>query len=54
MGESTPVILKCQINTLRSVAAGRIGGLPITIYGLLEVHAFVQRTPKESRRFLEI
>lgn len=33
MGESTPIIVKCHINTLPSVAAGRIGGLPITMYG---------------------
>lgn len=47
MGESTPLILKCRISTLPSVAAGRVDGVSITMCGL-------QRSPKESKRFLEI
>lgn len=54
MGESTPMILKCQINTVPSVAAERVDGVSVTMYGLLGVHAFVQRSPKESKRFLDI
>lgn len=54
MGERTPMTLKCPINTLPSVAAGRVDRVSPTMYGLSEVHAFVQRSPNESKRFLEI
>lgn len=54
MGESMPMILRCQINTLPSVPAWRIDGVSITMCGFWKVHAFVQKSPKDSKSFLEI